>query len=161
MGRGQATGVALASQHKPATHECHLTWSPLITNTNNSHCGTGSSCTNTVNLCCCRQHCVMRKFGYLHKLRYFPLELCPKLWTLKNLLQRVNRIVVVNRWVLAVCYKWINCNPLTPFDLLWICCTVCFYSWQDFDWRSASHSPSAVSEFLLLCIKVLSTTFLP
>ena len=29
-------------------------------------------------------HYVIRKYGYLQKLGYFPLGLCPKLWTLKN-----------------------------------------------------------------------------
>jgi len=37
-------------------------------------------------------------------------------------------------------------------DLLWICCTVYFYSWQDFDWRSASRGPSAVAQFLVFVI---------
>ena len=36
------------------------------------------------------------------------------------------------------------------FDLLWmICCTTCFYSWQDFDWHSASRGPSAVAALLV------------
>ena len=30
------------------------------------------------------------------------------------------RHIYDSRWVLAVYYKSINCNPLTPFDLLWI-----------------------------------------
>jgi len=33
--------------------------------------------------------------------------------------------------------------------LLWICCTTCSYSWQDFDWRNASRGPSAVAELLV------------
>ena len=55
-----------------------------------------------------------------------------------------------SRRVVAVYYKSINCSPLTPFDLLWICRTVCFYSWQNFDWLSASRRLSAVAEFLML-----------
>ena len=53
------------------------------------------------------------------------------------------------RRVVAVYYKSVNCNPLTPFDLLWICRTACFYSWQDFDRRSASRGSTAVSKFLV------------
>ena len=58
-----------------------------------------------------------------------------------------------DRRVVAVYYKSIYCNPLTPLvycDLLWICCTTCFYSWQDSDWHSASRGPSAVAEFFVL-----------
>ena len=74
---------------------------------------------------------------------------------------RCQRIVVVvdgracwrhlydNRRVVAVYYKSIIFNPLTPFDLLWICRTTCFYSWQDLDWHSASRGPSAVAELLV------------
>ena len=74
---------------------------------------------------------------------------------------RCQRIVVVvdgracwrhlydNRRVVAVYYKSIICNPLTPFDLLWICRTTCFYSWQDLDWHSASRGPSAVAQLLV------------
>ena len=42
-------------------------------------------------------HCVVRKFGYLQNLGYFPLLLCPKLWTWKILPWQVD--VVVNNIV--------------------------------------------------------------
>ena len=45
-----------------------------------------------------------------------------------------------NQRVVAVYYTSINCNPLTPFDLLWICRITCSYSWQDFDWHSVARS---------------------
>ena len=38
-------------------------------------------------------HNVRRKFGYLHKLGYFPLGLCPKLWTWKISPLQVDRVV--------------------------------------------------------------------
>ena len=38
-------------------------------------------------------HCVIRKFGYLQKLWYFPLELFPKLPTWKISPRQVDRIV--------------------------------------------------------------------
>jgi len=34
-------------------------------------------------------------------------------------------------------------------DFLWICCTTCFYGWQDFDWQRASRGPSVVAEFVV------------
>jgi len=36
-------------------------------------------------------HCVKRKFDYLQKLGHFPLELCPKLWTLKISPRHIDR----------------------------------------------------------------------
>ena len=65
----------------------------------------------------------------------------------------VDDTIYDDRRVVAVYYKSIYCNPLTPLvycDLLWICCTTCFYSWQDSDWHSASRGPSAVAEFFVL-----------
>jgi len=56
--------------------------------------------------------------------------------------------LIDSRWVVAVYYKSIYCNPLTPLDLLWLCRTHCFYTLQDFDWRSASRGASAVQTFL-------------
>jgi len=38
-------------------------------------------------------HCVIRKFGYLQKLGYFPLALCPKPRTLKISPRQVDRVV--------------------------------------------------------------------
>ena len=35
-------------------------------------------------------HCVTRKFRYLQKQGYFPLEFCPKLWTISP--QQVNHV---------------------------------------------------------------------
>ena len=43
-------------------------------------------------------HCVKRKFGYLQKWGYFPLELCPKLRTLNILLRRIDRRNVLSVW---------------------------------------------------------------
>ena len=37
--------------------------------------------------------CVIRKYGYLQKLGYFPLELCPKLRTWKISPRQVDRVV--------------------------------------------------------------------
>ena len=34
--------------------------------------------------------------------------------------------------------QWTVTLWLWYFDLLWICCTTCFYSWQDFNWHSTS-----------------------
>jgi len=75
-------------------------------------------------------HCVIRKFGYLQKLGYFHLELCPELRTSKIFAtasrSRCQQLVVVddgrvcrrqqydNRRVVAVYYKSIKCNPLSP-----------------------------------------------
>jgi len=42
-------------------------------------------------------HCVARKLGDLRKLGYFPLELCPKLWTLKISQRQVDRVVDKSR----------------------------------------------------------------
>ena len=55
------------------------------------------------------------------------------------------------RGVVAVYYKSINCNPLTSslrfvVDLLY---NLFLYSWQDFDWHSASRGPSALAELLV------------
>jgi len=38
-------------------------------------------------------HCVVRKFGYLQKLGYFPVELCPKLGTWKISPRQIDRVV--------------------------------------------------------------------
>jgi len=55
-----------------------------------------------------------------------------------------------NRRVVVVYYKSVNCNPLTPLLRFVVhCCTTCLYSWQDFDWHSASRGPSAVAELLV------------
>ena len=87
----------------------------------------------------------IRKFGHLQKLGYFPLELCIKLRTFRNIAmesrsrcqQNSSTIELVDdthlcdsRRVVAVYYKLVDCNPLTP---LWICCTTGFYSLQYFD----------------------------
>jgi len=39
----------------------------------------------------------IRKFGFFQKWGYFPLELCPKLWTLKMSPRKVDRVVNVTR----------------------------------------------------------------
>ena len=57
--------------------------------------------------------------------------------------------LIDSRWVVAVYYKSIYCNPLTPLDLLWLCRTPCFYTLQDFDRRSASRGASAVQKTFL------------
>jgi len=105
-------------------------------------------------------HCVIRKFGYLRKLGYFPpRHFFPYSGLSKfrrgNSIALSTKLVVVvdgqacwrhlydSRRVVAVYYKSVNCNPLTR---LWICCTTCFYSWRDFDWHGG---PSAVAEFLV------------
>jgi len=97
-------------------------------------------------------HCVIRKLGHVQTLvrRKFRRDNSIALST-----TRPSSVVVAdsrvcwrhlyhNRRVVAVCYTSVNCNPLTPFDLWWICRTTCFYSRQDFDWHSASRGPSAV-----------------
>jgi len=60
-----------------------------------------------------------------------------------------------NPRVMAVYNKSISFNPLTPFDLLWICHTAHFYSWQHFDRHSASCSSSAVAGFLVVINRLL------
>jgi len=112
------------------------------------------------------QHCVISKYSYLQKLGNYPLRLCPNSGLNKFLrgksIALSTKLVVVdgracwrhlydNRRVVAVYYKSINCNPLTPYcDMLW----TCFYGWQDFDWHSALRGPSAVAKLLVLfCLK--------
>ena len=77
-------------------------------------------------------HCVVRKFGYLQKLGYFPLELRLKLQLRKfrhgkSIALSTSLVVVVvdgracwrhlydSRRVVAVYYKSVSCNPPTPF----------------------------------------------
>ena len=94
----------------------------------------------------------IRKFGHLQKLGYFPLELCIKLRTFRNIAmesrsrcqQNSSTIELVDdthlcdsRRVVAVYYKSVDCNRLTP---LWICCTTGFYSLQYFDWQRGSRA---------------------
>ena len=77
-------------------------------------------------------YCVIRKFGLLQKLGHFSLELCPKSGRRKfrhgNSIALSTKLVVVDgracwrhlydsRRVVAVYYKSITCNHLTPFDL--------------------------------------------
>jgi len=85
-------------------------------------------------------HCVIRKFGYLQKIRYFSLALCPKLRyfvtssrarcqqnssssSTVELVDDTHTTIDESR--LAVYWKSVDCNPLTP---LWICCTMFPYS---------------------------------
>jgi len=84
-------------------------------------------------------HCVIRKFGYLQKLRYFPVALCPKLrYFVTSSRSRCQQnsssssstvelvddtYTTIDESRLAVYWKSVDCNPLTP---LWICCTTCF-----------------------------------
>ena len=75
-----------------------------------------------------------KKIWVSPKSGYFPLELCPKIWTLRILPWQVDRVVNTTRrhwrWgllttpilydnqrVTAVYYKSVNCNPLTA--LIW------------------------------------------
>jgi len=69
--------------------------------------------------------CVIRRFICLQKLRYFLLELCPKLRTFRHHKSIALSTKLVdgracwrrlhdNRRVVAVYYKSVNCNPLTP-----------------------------------------------
>ena len=71
-------------------------------------------------------HCVVRKFGYVPKLVYFPLGLCPKLGIIRFFHGQsiVLSTKVVDgracwrhcggRCVVAVYYTLVNCNRLTP-----------------------------------------------
>ena len=83
-------------------------------------------------------HCVIRKSGYLQKLRYFPVALCPKLrYFVTSSRSRCQQnssssstvelvddtYTTIDESRLAVYWKSVDCNPLTP---LWICCTTCF-----------------------------------
>jgi len=107
-------------------------------------------------------HNVIKKFGYLQKLRYFPWNFIQnsglgKFSHGKSIASSTKLVVVVDgracwrrlydSWlVVAVNYKSGNCNPLTPslrfvVDLLYNL----FYSWQDFDWHSAPRCPSLLS----------------
>jgi len=106
-------------------------------------------------------HSVIRKFRYIEKLEYFSLELCPnsRLGKFRQVDRVVNKLFVDGRacwqhlydsqWFVAVYYKSVNCNPLTPFNLLWICCTTCCCSWHDIDWHNVSCGLSSVAEFLV------------
>ena len=71
-------------------------------------------------------HCVLRKFGYLRKYGYFPLELCLKIWTLKlfrhgqsiALSTNSSTVELVDdiydgRRVVAVDYTSVNSNPIS------------------------------------------------
>jgi len=85
----------------------------------------------------------------------FPLEVCPKLRSYKISPRQVDRVVnktrrrrrvcwrhlYDNRRVVPVYCKSVNCNPLTPFNLLWIFRTTCFYSWHNFDTSRLSTRP--------------------
>ena len=87
----------------------------------------------------------VRKFGYLQKYGYFPLEFCPKL--LKISRRQFDRVVNKTRrrrprssldesW-LFITSRSINCrpNPLNPLIRFPVALlesvTTCFYSWQD------------------------------
>ena len=89
--------------------------------------------------------------------RDFPLKLCPIFGLKKISPRQVDRVVnntrrrrrrrrrssllttPIRQSTSRGCLlQSVNCNPLTPFDLLWICLTTCFYSCQDFVWHSAS-----------------------
>ena len=90
--------------------------------------------------------CAVKKFGYLQKLRNFSLELCTKFRTQKISSRQVDRVVnktrcrrrrrssllttSIRQSTSRGCLLQVgHCNPkLHYFDLLWICCTTCFYS---------------------------------
>jgi len=82
--------------------------------------------------------CFAKKLGYLCKYGYYPLELCPKLWTWKISPRQVDR--VVNNSITLICW-----------DLLFNLFPQLLCSWQDFNYHSASRGPSAVAELLVLC----------
>jgi len=114
-------------------------------------------------------HCIIRKFGYMQKWGYFPLELGPKTLDFENF-ATVKSIALstklvddrtcwrhghlyVSRRVVAVYYTSISCNNLTRLlwfvvDLLYNLFLQLWSSWQDFHWHSVSRGPSAVAEFL-------------
>jgi len=105
-------------------------------------------------------HCVIRKFGYLQQSGYF----VPNSGLKKNFatasrshwqqnlstVEPVDDTTPIRQSTSRGCL--LHCNPLTPllrFVVDWICCTTCFYSWQDFDWHSKSCDSSVVAEILV------------
>jgi len=111
-------------------------------------------------------HCVIWKYGYLQKTKVLP---CLRKFVVNSGLGKFRhgksialstKLVVVVCWrhlyddrrVVAVYYKSINWSHLTPLlrfvfvDLLY---NLFLYSWQDFDWHSASRGPSALAELLV------------
>ena len=118
-------------------------------------------------------HCVVRKFGYLQNW-VLPSGTLSQTPDVENFAassrSRCQQPVVVDggrvcwrhlydsRRVMAVDYKSISWNPLSPFSLLWICRTTCYYSWQHFWlWDSALCGPSTVAEFLVLFAVIYCT----
>ena len=107
-------------------------------------------------------HCVMRKFGYIEKIRVLLCGTLPQTLDLENFANQIDRVVnktrrrssllttprlYDSRRVVAVYDTSVNRNPLTPLlqfvvDLLYNL----WNSWQDFDWHGASRGPSAVAE---------------
>ena len=89
-------------------------------------------------------HSVIRKFGYLQKIVYFPLELFPQLRTRKNFAPASRSRCQQNSssssstvefiddtidasWLFTASLSTVTLQ-LCYFDLSWICCTTCFYS---------------------------------
>ena len=117
----------------------------------------------------------LSNFRYLQKLGYLPGDFVPnsglrKYCHGKSIALRTTLVVVVDgracwrhlydsRRVVAVYYKSINCNPLTPslrfvVDLLYSL----FLQWQDFYSHSASRGPSALAELLVYITRHLLST---
>jgi len=114
--------------------------------------------------------CVIRKYAYLQKSGYFPLGLFPELRTLENFAtasrsrcqqhssSSSSTVEFVDDTCTTIDESWLFTTSrstvtlwLHYWDLLRICCTTCFYGWQDFDWHSASRGPSAVAELRVWC----------
>ena len=120
-------------------------------------------------------HCVIRVFGYLqnkstslwnsapnYERRKFRHGKSIALSTKLNVDGRACwRHLYDSRRVVAVYYKSVSCNPLTPLlrfvvDLLYNLFAQLCNSRQDSDWHGASRGPSAVAELLvyLCCVRL-------
>ena len=108
-------------------------------------------------------HCVIRKFGYLQKLGYFPLALVPDSCTLIALSAKL--VVIISGLVswrhlydspLAVFYKSFNCHPLTQLRM---CCKYNLFLQLTRFWFLTDvlrHTGlSTVAELLVACLKLL------
>jgi len=88
-------------------------------------------------------HCTIRKSGYLQKLGYFHLS--HRRRRRRSSLSYLSYTTVDESWLFTTSRSTVT---------LWLhyCCTTRFYSWQDFNWHSASRGSSAVSELLVWLI---------
>jgi len=81
-------------------------------------------------------HCIIRKLGYLQKIRHFPLGLCPKLRnrkfkTCRRRLRRLSSLLTtpIRQSTSRGCLLQVDqLLPSNSISDLWICCTTCSHS---------------------------------